>query len=223
MIIEQAVPQPEIDRALESLSALQWKMGVAQSDEYSREIKRNQELRRNDDHRNPNDPLHLRHILTGLEKNIFSNLRFSQSVYPLKGAALRFNRCTNGGFYGPHADSSLMNRPPIRSDVSVTLWLTDDYEGGELCIHGMGEFKGKPGDIVVYPSHYVHEVKPVTRGERICAVMWVQSMIREESQRELLRRFYELGVRTKEKENLSPDYIEMVSLYNNLLRQWADV
>lgn len=216
MIIENVISRPDIDRALDVLSTMRWYKGHSPSEDYSREIKQNEELRKGDD-------IRLKAILTGFEKTIFSNLRFTQSVYPLKGAALRFNRCRDGGFYGPHADSSLMNKPAIRSDVSMTLWLTDDYKGGELCVEGMGVFKGKPGDIMIYPSHYVHEVKPVTKGERICAVMWVQSMVRDPCQRDLLRRFYELGVKTQEKEGLSPDYTEMTSIYNNLLRQWVEV
>jgi len=115
-----------------------------------------------------------------------------------------------------------MNNPPIRSDLSMTLWLTDDYEGGELVVNGE-KFKGKPGDIIVYPSYSVHEVLSVTKGERICAVMWIQSMIREQDKRALMTRFYQYGQRLKDKESLSPDYIEITSLYNNLLRLWAEV
>ena len=214
MIIENVIPRPDIDRVLDVLSTLTWKPGFSRDEGYSQEIKRNQELRQSDDVR-------LKVVLDALQKKIWSNTAFSIRAFPFKAARLRLNRCADGGFYGPHADASIMNVPPIRSDLSMTLWLTEDYEGGELVVEGE-RYKGKPGDIIVYPSYSVHEVTPVTQGERICAVMWIQSMIRDQQKRDLMTRFYEYGARLKEKESLSPDYIEITSIYNNLLRLWAE-
>lgn len=216
MIIRDVISRPDIDRVLDVLSTMTWKEGQARDATYQREVKCNQELRKSDD-------IRLAAILEDFQKTIWRNLTFSTFAFPYKAAALRLNRCTDGGFYGPHADASVMGVPPIRSDLSMTLFLTDGYEGGELHVEGVGVIKGNPGDIVVYPSYYVHEVTPVTKGERICAVMWIQSMIRDQQKRELLTRFHQHGVRLKEKESLSPDYIEITSLYNNLLRMWAEV
>lgn len=212
--VKSVISRADIDQALDVLSTLTWRDGYSKYHDYSKEIKRNQELRANHD-------IRLKAILQNLQQTIWTNPEFQQIAHPHKGAALRFNRCADGGFYGPHADACIMAVPPIRSDLSVTLFLTDDYEGGELVIDGT-PFKGKAGDIVVYPSYYVHEVKPVTKGERICAVMWVQSMVRSKDQRELLSRFYRLGLSLKEKESFGTDYIEATSIHNNLLRMWAE-
>lgn len=216
MIIESVISGPDICQALDAIAVSKWQPGHSHHQDYQQVVKRNEELRRAD-----NAPLKI--VLDDLQRKILSNRRFSQLTFAYKTASLRFNRCKDGGFYGRHADASVMGKPPIRSDLSMTLWLTEDYAGGELCIDGLGEFKGKPGDILVYPSCYVHEVKPVTKGERICAVMWIQSMIRDQAKREHLTRFYDFGVRMKEREHLSPEYIEVTSLYNNLLRMWAEL
>ena len=213
MIIENVISGADISRALDTLSTIQWKEGLSFDQDYAK-IKQNQELRKNDDMR-------LKIILEDFHKKIWKNVEFYTNALPLKSAALRFNRCADGGFYGKHADSAIMNVPPIRSDLSMTLFLTDDYEGGELEIEGIGSFKGKAGSIILYPSHYVHQVTPVTKGERICAVMWIQSLIQNQQQREFMADFYKFGVSLKEKENLSEDYVKCTSLYNNLLRMWS--
>lgn len=214
--LKGVISRADIDRALDVLSTLKWTKGRTHNQEYGEKVKCNEELRASDD-------IRLKVILEDFQKKIWRNTEFSTKSFAYKAAALRFNKCSDGGFYGPHADASIMNVPPIRSDLSMTLFLSEGYEGGELIIDGVGSFKGEPGDIVLYPSYYVHQVTPVTAGQRICAVMWIQSMIREESKRDLLTRFYNLGVRMKEIDGLGPDYTETTSIYNNLLRMWAEV
>jgi len=100
--------------------------------------------------------------------------------------------------YGVHSDSPFMatgGPRPLRSDLSCTVFLGDRerYEGGELAIHLGGrriEFKLPPGGAVVYPSTTLHEVRPVTRGERLVAITFIESQIVDQNQRELL---YELN------------------------------
>lgn len=70
--------------------------------------------------------------------------------------------------------------------MSLTIWLTDDYEGGELLIDGI-PYKGKVGEGVLYSGSTIHEVKPVIRGERVCLITWIQSEIRDPEIREIVQ------------------------------------
>jgi PKHD-type hydroxylase len=95
----------------------------------------------------------------------------------------KFNRYKDGGEYGVHSDSHQMQG--IRTDLACTLFLSDDYEGGELCVNGH-EVKLAPGEVIVYECWRPHRVKPVTKGERIACIWWMSSYIRSEEQRDLL-------------------------------------
>src|SRR5699024_4723608 len=105
-----------------------------------------------------------------------------------------FNRYRGGGNYGMHIDGSVMRTPTgeqLRSDISCTLFLNDpdDYDGGELIVsdtYGEHEVKLPAGDLILYPSSSLHRVEPVTRGERLGSFFWIQSMLRDDSQRRLL-------------------------------------
>src|SRR5699024_2757815 len=100
-----------------------------------------------------------------------------------------------GGQYGFHVDGSVMAlREPadaqLRSDIACTLFLADPetYDGGELVIsdtYGEHEVKLPAGDLIVYPASSLHRVTPVTRGTRLAAFFWVQSLVRDEQQRRL--------------------------------------
>ena len=97
-------------------------------------------------------------------------------------SSLLISKTTNGGHYGPHLDNALMasGEQRLRTDLSFTLALTapESYEGGELVIQMPGtteRVKPAAGDLVLYPSTAIHEVIPVTSGERIVCVGWIQS------------------------------------------------
>ena len=123
-----------------------------------------------------------------------SNPLFFSAALPLKYLPPRFNRYSGGGAYGYHVDGAVMNLAngeQLRSDISCTLFLSapEEYEGGELIIgdtYGEHEVKLPAGDLVVYPSSSLHQVRPVTRGARVASFFWVQSMIRDDVQRRLL-------------------------------------
>lgn len=96
-----------------------------------------------------------------------------------------------GMAYGTHLDNAMAQRNRLRSDISMTLFLSepDDYEGGALAIQGdigRRSFRLPAGDAVFYPTHYLHEVTRVTRGERLACVLWIQSLVREPERRRIL-------------------------------------
>jgi PKHD-type hydroxylase len=137
-------------------------------------------------------------------------------------------RSKPGMKYGAHADAAFLPLPQgtIRSDLSCTIFLNEpeDYDGGQLHIR-LGDadlnFKLKPGEAVVYPSDTLHEVVPVTRGERLVAITFIQSRIQDPFRRNLLFTLNEIGA--LEGSNMSPDnYTRLQLVQNQLLRHWAE-
>ena len=109
-------------------------------------------------------------------------------------------RYAPGMAYGVHSDAPFlpMQPSPLRSDISCTIFISDPatYEGGALTIH-LGSkpvtIKGAPGSAVIYPSTTLHEVAPVTRGERLVAITFIESRIPDERKRELLYALNEVA------------------------------
>ena len=139
------------------------------------------------------------------------------------------SRYKPGMQYGLHVDDALMGpNGAERSDLSVTLFLNnvDDYDGGELEIlspYGREEVKLPAGAAVVYPSSTLHRVLPVTRGERLVAVTWVHSLVRDPARREIL---YDLERVRDRLALLAPDAEETDLAYKscaNLLRMWSEL
>jgi len=153
---------------------------------------------------------------------------YQTSAFPLKVATPFYARYKTGMKYGFHVDDPVMGpmQSRYRSDVSTTVFLNDDYEGGELVIKtAFAEQIIKPsaGDAVVYPSSSLHQVTEVSRGERLVAVTWAQSMIKDNAQREML---YELGQAREillEKNPESDETSQVSNVYANLLRRWSEV
>lgn len=128
--------------------------------------------------------------------------------------------------YGWHVDEALFaSTPPIRSDLSCTIFLTDpaDYDGGELTMQlGAQElaYKLPAGHALLYPSTSIHQVAPVTRGVRIAAITWLQSWIADAQRRELLIQLDEArGLAGTGDPRLA---VLLGSLNSNLFRMWAD-
>ena len=81
------------------------------------------------------------------------------------------------GKYGKHIDCSGSGAAPSRK-LSITIQLTDpnEYEGGELFLYDSEKptiMDKEQGSLIVFPSYILHEVKPVTKGERNSLVCWV--------------------------------------------------
>jgi PKHD-type hydroxylase len=130
-------------------------------------------------------------------------------AFPKRVAAPLLSRYEPGMKYGVHADAPVLNLPggPLRSDVSGTLFLEDpaSYAGGELVIHLGSErvaVKAEPGSMIVYPSTTLHEVAPVTQGRRLALFTFIESIIPDQTERELLYLVNE--VHALEGFNISP-------------------
>ncbi len=155
---------------------------------------------------------------------------YQASVFPLKVATAFYARYSKGMEYGFHVDDPVMGPMTgrYRSDVSTTIFLNDKeaYSGGEIVIKtafGEQQIKLEAGDAIIYPSSSLHRVNKVTEGERLVAVTWAQSMIKEAEKRAML---YELGQAREVLliKNPTTDETSHVSnVYANLLRRWSDV
>lgn len=154
--------------------------------------------------------------------------RFIAAALPLKILRPRFNRYRSGGSYGEHIDNAVLAVPGtgahVRSDLSATLFLSDpdDYDGGEL-VSGGRSVKLPAGHLILYPASTLHRVTPVTRGARLAAFFWVQSMVREDHRRAML---FELDESIQALRGDHPDHpsvVRLTGLYHNLLRNWAEV
>ncbi len=139
------------------------------------------------------------------------------------------SKTENGGRYGAHIDNALMGKGEgrMRSDLSFTLFLTprDQYEGGELAIHNAGatqEIGGEAGQLVLYPSTSIHEVRPVTSGTRHVCVGWIESLIADGPQRELLFDLDNLRASLRAADNIDPALsLTLDKSIANLTRMWA--
>jgi PKHD-type hydroxylase len=160
------------------------------------------------------------------------NSLFIAGALPLVAYPATFNRYRGGQSYGTHIDGAIRqirsSRRRMRTDLSATLFLSapEAYEGGELAIEdtlGAHRVKLPAGDMIVYPASSLHHVTPVTRGERLAAFFWVQSMVRDNEQRATL---FELDTAIQRLTRAVPDHAALVQLagvYHNLLRRWSDV
>jgi PKHD-type hydroxylase len=157
-----------------------------------------------------------------------SPLYFAAAL-PLKTLPPRFNRYQGGGEYGFHVDGAVMRSEGghLRSDVSCTLYLNDpgEYDGGELVVgdtYGEHEVKLPAGDLILYPSSSLHRVAPVTRGARLAAFFWVQSMVRDDARRTMLFEMDAAIERLRADGADADAVLRLTGVYHNLLRQWAE-
>ncbi len=185
-------------------------------------VKHNEELAQ--------EPERLQLLYRILMSSLGHNATFKRFALPNKVADFIFARYQPGMAYGDHVDDPIMGSggPRFRTDVSMTVFLNqpEDYEGGELVIrtpYGEKQVKLAAGGAVIYPSSSLHHVAEVTRGERLVALTWIQSFVRDAARRELL---FELDQARDHLLRTAPDdeHSKLVDRsYANLLRMWADV
>jgi len=163
-----------------------------------------------------------------LRKAMLRSPEFMEFAFPVSMAPPMMTRYRPGMKYGAHADAAYIQLPgaTIRSDLSCTIFLSDpaDYEGGELSISlgdGRLAFKLKPGEAVVYPSDTFHQVIPVSRGERLVAITFIQSRISDPFRRNLLFELNEVAA--LEGLKMKPEnFCRLQLVQQQLLRYWGD-
>jgi PKHD-type hydroxylase len=167
-------------------------------------------------------------IVAALEANPL----FISAALPAKIFPPLFNRYSSGQSFGVHVDNAVRqvrNTPHrVRTDISATLFLSapEEYEGGELVVedtYGAQRVKLPAGHMVLYPATSLHRVEPVARGARIASFFWIQSMVRDDTQRTLLFDLDTAIQRLTRDVPSHPSVVQLTGVYHNLLRQWAEV
>jgi PKHD-type hydroxylase len=153
---------------------------------------------------------------------------FRDFAFPARIAPPFLTRYRPGMKYGFHTDSAFIRMPQgeLRSDLSCTIFLNDpeSYEGGSLHIQ-LGDadirIKLRAGEAIIYPSDTLHEVEPVTKGERLVAITFIQSRVPDPFRRNLLFNLNEVAA--LEGLNMSHEnYTRMQLVQAQLLRYWTE-
>lgn len=220
---EKVLTPSEVQAFRQQLDHAPWQDGLKTAGSLAKAVKQNQQLE-------DGSPLAVE-LGNFILRRLGNTPEFIAAALPGKIYPPKFNRYADGGTYGAHVDSALMQVPgssvTVRSDLSATLFLAEpeEYEGGELEIEtpfGVQTAKLRAGDMVLYPSSSLHRVTPVTAGARIASFFWIESMVRDEGERSLL---FDLDQSIQEITPLlapdDPRLLKMTWVYHNLLRRWA--
>ena len=156
-----------------------------------------------------------------IKKKILSSPLIKSFALPKIIHGIMFTKSLINMQYGRHIDNPFMSSG--RSDLSFTISLTDKttYDGGELLIEDLNsekEFKLNAGEIIIYPSTYLHSVKEVKNGERLVCVGWIESYVKSIEEREYLFDL-DAGARGLLAKNGRSDELDLIfKSYSNLLR-----
>ena len=222
--IPQVLSRAEIEHARAALAAASWVDGRSSAGSQAAGVKRNLQLARDEP------------VASSLQALVLGALdrcpTFFSAALPRRVWPPMFNRYSGAdNHYGNHVDQALRysgaHGERVRTDLSCTLFLSDplEYDGGELVIlHGLGEQRVKlaAGDLLLYPGTSVHRVEPVTRGQRLASIFWVESMVRRDDQRQLLHAMDGALMRWRTAHGEGAETVELTGTYHNLLRMWAD-
>ena len=217
-----AIEDAELLTSLQKqLGTLEWRDGRATAGKVAREVKRNEQAVMS----NASGKAMQESLMPLISKNPI----VSAAARPNRFTQLMISKTRDGGHYGAHVDNAIMGSGAsrIRTDISFTLFLSDPatYEGGELSIHSSSmvqSIKGQAGQLVLYPSSSIHEVKPVTSGERVVCVGWIESLIADPTQRELLFDLENLRASLRRSmEGNAPELLTLDKSISNLLRMWS--
>tara|TARA_B100000795_G_C22746996_1_gene417668 strand:- start:483 stop:1148 length:666 start_codon:yes stop_codon:yes gene_type:complete len=167
----------------------------------------------------------LSYIKEILVKNNWLKRRFLPKVFspPL------INSYKAGDSYGRHFDSSHIEgqSSSIRKDYSFTLMLSsiEEYEGGELEIEENGlkhKVRLDAGDMVIYPSTTIHNVMPVSEGERLAYVGWIASHVKDPLALEALNAYEDMHLALQKYEISSEDRLALSYVQNKLQHLLSD-
>lgn len=220
--IEDLLPEAQRELLSRILASAGFVDGRKTAGQVASQVKQNQELGLS--------PQQQQEVNRIIMSTVAQNARFRSFVLPNRMADFIIARYQPGMTYGDHVDDPIMGAggPRFRTDVSMTIFLSppESYEGGELQVRtpfGTQSVKLTAGSAVIYPSSSLHQVAPVTSGERLVALTWIQSFVRDGARRELL---YELDQTREHLLKTEPGakttgYLDRS--YANLLRMWADV
>ena len=224
--VRQVLDADELRQVRALLADAPWADGRLTAGEQSAQAKHNQQLPETAAAAQAAQAL----VMRGLQRHPL----FFSAALPKQLSPPLFNRYGGAAnHFGNHVDGAVRylrdGAGRVRTDLSCTLFLADPdgYDGGELVVedtYGSQRVKLPAGDLVLYPGTSVHRVDPVTRGHRLAAYFWVQSMVRSDEQRRLLFDMDQhlMSLRTRHGE-ADAAVVGLTGTYHNLLRMWLDV
>lgn len=217
----------QLATARELLTNAPWEDGAHSAGPQARSVKHNEQLPHGCEAAAAIRAL----VLNGLNRSAL----FFSAALPLRIFTPRVNRyCGAANTYGNHIDNAIRLKTLdgggtecVRTDVSCTVFLNDpeDYDGGELTIsdtYGTRGVKLPAGHAALYAGTSLHQVTPVTRGQRLASFLWVQSMVRSDEQRRLLFDMDMALLALRQREGETPEATQLTGTYHNLLRMWAE-
>ena len=223
--IPNVLTKEQVQYFRQEMDKIEWIDGKTTTGSLSAHVKNNQQL--------PETHPLTQHLGDIILEALNSNTSFISAALPLKILPPYFNRYENGETFGFHVDNAIRwvqgTNTRIRTDLSCTVFLSEpeEYEGGELVVedtYGYHEVKLPAGDLILYPSTSVHEVSPVTSGCRIGSFFWLQSMIRDDTDRHTLfnldQTIQNLRMQLGDQHQ---EVVKLTSLYHNLIRKWAEL
>ncbi|ATC96321.1 Fe2+-dependent dioxygenase [Pseudoalteromonas tunicata] len=226
--IPGVLSKSQVIECREMLASTNWVDGQRTAGHLAKDCKQNLQLPQN-------DPVGLE-IGNFIVARLADNPLFTAAALPNIIFPPMFNCYQQGGTFGSHVDNAIrtfgnsanVQGHKIRTDISVTLFLSEpeSYQGGELVIedtYGEQRVKLAAGDMVIYPSTSLHQVTPVTEGQRLASFFWIQSLIRQDDQRRILFDLDKSIQALRAADPQQPELIRLAGVYHNLLRQWSEV
>ncbi len=190
-----------------------WDDGKKTAGSLASMVKNNLQLNRNSDSSKTNAAFIVKKLLT--------NTLIKSFALPKKIHGIMFTKSSKGMKYGRHIDNAYMSSG--RADLSFSIFLNkkDSYGGGELVIENINtenKFKLNEGEIIIYPSTYLHSVEEITNGERLVCVGWIESYVKSIEEREYLFDI-DAGARGILSKHGRSDELDLIfKSYSNLLR-----
>jgi len=221
--IPDVLTAEQVAQARQILAAAEWVDGRVTAGHQGVRVKDNQQI--------PAEHPAARQVGEVILRALGQNPLFMSAALPLHVMPPFFNRYSGGQHFGTHVDGAIRQLPNgqrIRTDLSATLFFAapEEYDGGELCVedtYGVKKVKLPPGHMILYPATSLHHVTPVTRGTRLCAFFWLQSMVRDDGRRSLLFDL-DLAIQRLGADHPNhPSVVQTTNVYHNLLRQWAEM
>lgn len=222
-VVPDLLTPAELAEARSLLARARWVDGKVTAGKQAATVKNNQQLAED-----AAEIRALRHmVLSALNRSAL----FFTSALPSRILPPFFNRYSGEtNHYGAHVDNAMRMLPDgsyVRADVSATLFLSepDEYDGGELIVEdtfGSHAVKLTAGSLVLYPSSSVHQVKAVTRGQRMACFMFIQSMVRDPGKRRLLYDMDMSLMQLRHSVGETEPVVHLTGVYHNLLRRWAE-
>ena len=221
VLIENLIDKETLTSLQSWMSEATFEDGRATAGGTAAKVKNNEQVSSDPNNRDPK----LKEMQRLVLDQLWDNGLFYAAAQPKDILSPLFSRYTPGKSYGLHMDNAMMG--DMRIDMSITLFLSEpaDYDGGELIVYfptGERAIKLAAGSAVLYPTTALHRVAEVTKGQRLVAVTWIRSLVRDPAQREILFDLKTAHYRLADQFGKTAEMDMLSKTYTNLLRRWVD-